>query len=821
MSVHLPLPPPDATVKTTCCEYCPVGCGYKAYRWPVGSDGGPRAHQNALGRSFPLEEPEAGWPTPNMHRVVEHEGSPHNVLIVPDYDATVVNPRGVHSVRGGALAQKLYAAEGPTSDRLLYPMLRVNGTLERIDWDLATDIVASVSQHVLDTEGPLAWGMKRYSYGGHENVTAITKLAFRAIGSPNHAPHHAPAVGDDVPGLSDAGIDAFGAAFEDDTAADVILLAGSDPYETKTVRFLQWMVPGGATLIYVDPRRTFTAAFAERKGGMHLQLRIGTDTALYGAIARHIVEQGWADDDFITGFTASAAEIAAESKWRRRRFGLSFPDFRDYLLAEPAFALDEAANITGVSRARIEMAAEILSGGGAGVPRTSILFEKGVYWSHNYENTAAIGNLGVLLGATGRPGRMTARLGGHQRGGQGSGGYPLAMSPHEFEGEKIEMDQDRWVVEGRTRFLWAIGVDWIGASACSSGIEGALTRQVREAAPVTSAASAIAELNARVDAGGMVFVHQEIYPNATTEFADLVLPAAGWGERDFARHNAERRLRLYQKIVEPPGEAREDWQIVAEVARKMGFEGFDWPDTNALFEESAGYSTGSRRDYAELAEEARITGARAHDLLASLGTTGIQTPIRRVDGAMVGTARLHADLRFKTDSGKANFVRADWPTVAARNDALAPTGDELWVTNMRVNHLWNNLSDFTRRPYAIQRWPSNILEMHPDDATARGIENGDLVRIDNDAVLDQVGGTIAAGFEAVALVSDQVPPGLTCTYFLYPGSYANRVVPGDTSLQPMSARYMFKLGRGRITRTGRWEGPPFPLVPRNLAGMEP
>ena len=585
MTQRVPLPPPGATMKTTACEYCPVACGYQAFTWPVGADGGPRAHQNALGRSFPLKEPEAGWPSPNMHSVVEIDGAPHNVLIVPDFNATVVNPRGLHSVRGGALAQKLYTAEGPTSDRLLYPMLRVNGTLERIDWDLATDIVANVSRHVLDTDGPLAWGMKRYSYGGHENVTAITKLAYGAIGSPNHAAHHAPAVGDDVPGLSDTGIDAFGAAFEDDSAADVLFLSGSDPYETKTVRFLQWMVPGGATIIYVDPRRTFTAAYAERKGGMHLQLQIGTDTALYGAIARHIVERGWADDDFIAGFTASAAEIAAEGKWRRRRFGLSFDDFRDYLLAEPAFALDEAASITGVSRARIEMAAEILSGAGTVTPRITFLFEKGLYWTHNYENTAAIGNLAVLLGATGRPGRAIARLGGHQRGGQGAGGYPLDMSPHDFEGEKIEMDQDRWVVEGNTRFLWAIGVNWIGASGSSSSIEAALTRLIRDTGPpVTSAATAIDELNARVDAGGMVFVHQEIYPNETMEFADLVLPAAGWGERDFARHNAERRLRLYQKIVEPPGEAREDWEIVAEVAQKMGYDGFDWPDTNALFE---------------------------------------------------------------------------------------------------------------------------------------------------------------------------------------------------------------------------------------------
>ena len=198
----VPLPPRGATVKTTCCEYCPVACGYKVYTWPVGEDGGMRAHQNALSRSFPLNEPESGWPTPNMHNLIDIGGVSHNVLIVPDKDAQVVNINGNHSVRGGALAQKLYVADGPTSDRLLEPMLRVGGTLQPISWDLATDIVAQVSTYVIDQHGPIAWGMKRYSYGGHENVTAITKLAYRAIGSANHAPHHAPAGGDDAPGLS-------------------------------------------------------------------------------------------------------------------------------------------------------------------------------------------------------------------------------------------------------------------------------------------------------------------------------------------------------------------------------------------------------------------------------------------------------------------------------------------------------------------------------------------------------------------------------------------------------------------------------------------
>ncbi len=817
-SKTVPLPPTNATVKTTCCEYCPVACGYKVFTWPVGEDGGMRAHQNALSRSFPLRLAESGWPTPNMHNIIDKEGVPTNVLIVPDYDTRVVNPKGNHSVRGGALAQKLYVKDSPTGDRLLNPMLRVNGELQPISWDQATDIVAEVSSYVVAQHGPIAWGMKRYSYGGHENVTAITKLAYRAIGSPNHAPHHAPAGGDDAPGLSDTGIDAFSACFEDDKQADVLFISGSDPYETKTVRFTEWSVKGGAKIVYVDPRKTFTAAYAVAEGGIHLQLNIGTDLALYGAIARYIVEQGWEDSEFISGFVASSAEFAGETHWRRQMFGASFVDYQAYLLAEDAFRLADAEAITGVPAAKIEAAAAMISGGGTGArPRTTFLFEKGLYWTHLHENTAGIANLAVLLGSVGQPGRAISRLGGHQRGGQSAGGYPKDQSPDEFAGNKIEMDTDRYFMAGNTRLMWAIGVNWIGAAACSSAIEDALKKWVQETGPqVTSVGTAIAELKARVDAGGTVFVHQEIYANATTNYADLVLPAAAWGEKDFARANAERRLRLYQKFMEPPGQARDDWEIVAEVARKMGFEGFDWADVSELFEESAGYSEGSRRDFSKLATRAQADGVRGHDLLQSFGTDGIQTPIRDEGGVLVGTKRLHTDNRFKTVSGKANFVKADWATVAARNAQLAPTGDEVWVTNMRVNHMWNNLSDFTRRPYAMQRWPANILQINPGDAAAQGIVNGDLLKIESNNIVDQLGRTITAGFEAVAYLTDEVPSGVTCSYFQYPGNFANNVVSGDTSLQPMNARYQYKMGRGRVTKIGVWEGEPISFEPRNL-----
>ncbi|MFQ5948497.1 MAG: molybdopterin dinucleotide binding domain-containing protein, partial [Acidimicrobiia bacterium] len=134
-----------------------------------------------------------------------------------------------------------------------------------------------------------------------------------------------------------------------------------------------------------------------------------------------------------------------------------------------------------------------------------------------------------------------------------------------------------------------------------------------------------------------------------------------------------------------------------------------------------------------------------------------------------------------------------------------------------VNHLWNNLFDFVRREYAMQRWPMNFLEISADDARARGIESGDLLSIESDDVIDQLGERGSGGFTAVAYVSDTVPAGVTWTYFLYPGSQANSVTAADTSLQPVNLRYPFKLGKGRVTKIGTTElAEVMPFAPRNL-----
>ena len=826
------LPPPDAKVVSTACDYCVVGCGYKAYTWPVDKEGGTKAQENALNVDFPTRPLTGKWISPNMHNIVEIDGAPHHVVVIPDGDTQVVNVGGDHSIRGGTLAQKLYSPDKPTRDRLQTPQLRIDGDLVPITWDEAIEVVGEVSRYVLDRYSEMAWGMKMFSYHYYENTYALTKLALAKVNTPVWAPHDKPAAGSDTPGLSDAGINAFSASYQDWKDSEVIFVSGVTLYETKSIMFQEWVSAGGATLIVVNPRKDYTAAYAEDRGGLHLQVVPGTDTMLQNSIARVIIENGWQDTEFIRERTADEADLGQESFWRRQAFGMTFDQYKAFILSDDVYRPENAEKITSVPAAKIREAAQVMAKPkpDGTRPKTSMMLEKGNYWSHNFENTASLASLGLLVGAGGRPGQMQSRAGGHQRGMLQAAGYPKEKSRDNYLGNKIELNVDRWVVQGNVRFMYVIGTTWLASMGASQHLAEVIGRLTQKTGPRLSRAEAFngnsldletvkQVLKAKADAGGMVLIQQEIYTNVLTDYADVLLPAATWGEEDFTRMQGERRLRIYSKFVDRPGESKPDWWIVAQIARRMGFDGFDWEDSNAVFEEASERSKGTVHDYAALVELARSQGKRAHELLRELGTTGIQCPIKLENGGLAGTVRLHQE-SFDTKTGRAIFPKGDWNSVKPFQDDFAPKGDELWVTNMRTNEHWQSQFDDSRIPYRWERFPVNILEINPKDAESRGIESGDWVVVENDSVLTQTGGRYAGSFKAVGYVTDQVPPNVTCSYFLFGQGRldmaTNSVTPGQPD--PINNRYRFKLGKGRVRRTGESEFKhTMSFVPRNLA----
>ena len=295
----------------------------------------------------------------------------------------------------------------------------------------------------------------------------------------------------------------------------------------------------------------------------------------------------------------------------------------------------------------------------------------------------------------------------------------------------------------------------------------------------------------------------------------------------------------------------------------MGYDkdgSYAWKDSNDVFEEAARFSRGGVLNYHPLAAQAKTSGIKAQELLRTYGTTGIQTPIRVRDGKLVGTKRLHdpnndwgemegpevqtaAMYAFNTHSGKAILLKSPWKYAGWIQfyEAIKPRAekDELWITNGRVNETWQSGFDDLRKPYLSQRWPEAFLFIHPEDAKKRGIESGDYVEVINDTVYIQTGQpqgvmdadltfnqlmkdghimTTVGKFQTVAIVSDEMRPGVCKANFNFPKSPANAVVSAVPD--PMTNNYRYKLGRGAVTKVG--ESPykhsftQMSLKPRNI-----
>ena len=376
---------------------------------------------------------------------------------------------------------------------------------------------------------------------------------------------------------------------------------------------------------------------------------------------------------------------------------------------------------------------------------------------------------------------------------------------------------DQYAMSGKLGVCYILGTTWLDSMNAAQAIRlklGELTRKHPVQATSLVAAEYIETLKKRIDDGGMFLVQHDIYPNTLTDFADIVLPAATWGEADFTRAQGERRLRMYSRIADAPGEAKPDWWALTQIGRKMGYEGWDFEEANDIFIKAAEKSAGGHYDASKILEMADKAGVKAHEYLRDLSTTGIQLPTRIVNGELKGTLRLHDETfpeeeketapkivyQFKTASGKAIFMKGDWDLVKDTFEKFRPKDDELWVSNGRINHIWQSMFDGTRQPFVKQRYPSNFLMINPADAERLGIESGDLVAVENDKVLDQLGNEARGVLSLVAYVTDEVVVGVTYTYAFYPGQSADNIVPAVTD--PVTGVYNYKIGKGRVRKMG-------------------
>jgi arsenite oxidase large subunit len=460
--------PPDAPVSAaykvvpTGCQYCVVGCGYEAHLW-----------QKGTGADVPPREDQGNWVSPAMTEMVNLDGAPYVAAVLPDPKCPT--NKGNHSSRGGTQGRDLVYQSPPgksepsaqrdsVTERVTTPYVRTrsggeNG-FEPITTADATQIVAELVKIATDAQydaqqksvwfrRPEGLGVKIYEYQYLENTYAATKLFFQLIGTPNVAYHDRPSIASNTQGFGDSGIDPHGYAYADIWGSDVIFLAGINPYESQSVFFMQQMT--GKRLIVLDPRRTITADYAVKTGGLHLQPNVlGADTLVLNALCRYVRDQwngkdaaNWGADRLRSGLIADAKSIALARKDaqnvdpdkgpdfpRRAQFHLSQDEFLGaFLDSQPDLA--EAARVSGIPLAQLEEAARLLSGPADPMPpasqrKVSMIFEKGLIWGYSYHSTAAFANLGLMLGSVMDPTAtepqkvpdygVTGRAGGHQKG---------------------------------------------------------------------------------------------------------------------------------------------------------------------------------------------------------------------------------------------------------------------------------------------------------------------------------------------------------------------------------------------------------------------
>ncbi|QFG32535.1 arsenate reductase (azurin) large subunit [Pseudomonas umsongensis] len=743
------LPPTDAQKTNLTCHFCIVGCGYHVYKWPESQEGGRAPNENALGLDFRKQlPPMAIVMTPAMQNTItDKDGKRYNIMIVPDKQCEV--NKGLSSTRGGQLAKVMYSPDGVGKERLRSPRVYVADQWVDTSWDDALALYAGVTKKILDNDGPGALAFDCFDHGGagggFENTWGTGKLMFTALKTPLVRIHNRPAYNSECHATREMGIGELNNSYEDAELADVIIAIGCNSYETQTNYFLAHWLPNlqgqtvdkrkqrfpgesvsSAKVIFVDPRRTPTIAVAEQAAGkdnvLHLDIEPGSDIALFNGLLTYVVEQEWHDKEFISAHTKGFDQALQANK----------------------LSLEETSRITGVSTDKLKQAAEWAYKPKASGhrPHTMHAYEKGIIWGNdNYLIQSALVDLVLATHNVGRRGTGVVRMGGHQEG------YTRPPYPGDT---KIYVDQE--IINGKGMMYTAWGANPFQTTLNAEQHRTVILRRaniVREAMANVRGGSTAQMVDAIYDAvktkGGLFFANINLYPTKLAEAAHVMLPAAHPGEMNLTSMNGERRMRLSERFMDPPGSAKADCLIAAAIAKTLQqmylaegkqemaarFAGFDWKTEEDAFND--GFRMAGQAGASPIDSQGGNTGNLVtYERLRAMGNNGVQLPAKEYrDGKLIGTEMLYTDYKFDTPDGKAEFKPATWPglpkPVAEQKEKY-----KFWVNNGRINEVWQTLYHDQYNDFVKRRVPMAYLEINPEDAQALGITSGDVVEVFND-----------------------------------------------------------------------------------------
>ncbi|MGQ4406720.1 molybdopterin-dependent oxidoreductase, partial [Streptomyces hayashii] len=489
------------------------------------------------------------------------------------------------------------------------------------------------------------------------------------------------------------GADGPPGSYDDLDRADVFLVIGSNMADCHPILFLRMMdrVKAGAKLIVVDPRRTATAA----KADLFLQVRPGTDLALLNGLLHLLHENGHTDPDFVAAYTEG---------WE------AMPEFlADY----PPAAV---AELTGIPEADLREAARLIGEAGEWTSCWTMGLNQS---THGTWNTNALVNLHLATGAICRPGSGPFSLTGQPNA---MGGREMGYMGPGLPGQRsVLVDEDRAFVER----MWGIEPGTIRADGVGKGtvemFRKLADKDIRACwiictNPVASVANRRTVIEG-LEAAEFVVTQDVFADTETNAYADVVLPGALWTETEGVLVNSERNLTLARPAADAPGEAMADWRLIAAVACAMGYEsGFSYDSAEQIFEEiKQAHNPGTGYD---------LRGVTYDRLRAA----PVQWPAATADGPDRNPIRYVNDdgsLTFPTPSGRAVFhPRPHVPP------AEMPDDDYPFVLNTgRLQHQWHTLTKTARVAKLNKLDPGPFVEVHPEDAAALGLADGDSVEV--------------------------------------------------------------------------------------------
>ena len=580
-----------------------------------------------------------------------------------------------------------------TADRLLHPQIRLRrgAELERVPWELALRLTADRMREIITAHGPDAVAFYASGQLLTEEYYLGSKLARGFVGTNNFDTNSRLCMASAAAGYARSlGSDGPPASYQDIDLADCFLLLGTNtadchPVTFKRIRKRKLRAPDDVTIMVGDPRWTETADVAD----LHLSLRPGSDIALLNSMLHVLWREGLLDTRFIAEHTRG---------WERLRSVIE------------RYPPERGAVLTGLSREAIVMAALRFGRARAALS----LWSMGINQSHvgTDKNTAII-NLHLATGQIGRPGAGPFSLTGQPNamGGRETGGLT-----HLLPGYRLVSDAAaRAAVERH----WAIPAGRLPSTPGRSALEifeGLARGEVRAVwIMCTNPAASMPDLDLVEKAlrqAELVVVQDAYHPTETTRFADVLLPAAQWPEKDGVMTNSERRLTYLPRLVDPPGEALPDAVILTRFAHEMGWkEAFPCASTAEIFDEFAALTAGTVCDYSGV----------SHARLQADGP--LQWPVPAPDHP--GTARLYTDGAFSTPDGRARFLAVEHAEPLEAPDADFP----LVLTTGRVRDHWHTLTRTGKSPALASRTPEPILEVNLGDARRGGIHDGDFVEV--------------------------------------------------------------------------------------------